>query len=147
MQRVSNEDFTAYLLKYAMKAECAGNIDISAASPFVEAAHPDLPVPLRHVAAAYTESRVVGPCEAALVLLGKQLVELPHVRFVYSGPPQQQNMPSYMPAHLSPIDIYMDRPSHMEALSFMAFHEQATHKAAEWDASQAVLGISRGGAQ
>ncbi len=144
VQRVSNEDFTAYLMKYAMKAECAGHIDIETASPFVKAAHPDLPTSLQHVAAAYTESRVVGPCEAALVLLGKQVVEIAHVRFVHSGPPQQQNMPHYIPAHHSPLDIYMDRPDDMEGLTFTEFHQRVTHKASEWNACTPVLGCSRG---
>lgn len=73
----------------------------------------------------------------------KQLVGLADVRSVYSGPLDQQNMPSGFPEHHSPLDVYLDRPTDIEALTFMDFHQQATHESAEWDGSKPVLGSSK----
>lgn len=98
IQCVASEDFNAYLMKYVGKAKCRGSIDTRTASESVEVAHPDLTKDVRVVVAAYRVSHVEGPCEAALVLLLKQLLGIAHVSFVYSRPPSHQNMPSYIPA-------------------------------------------------
>ena len=129
VQCVSNEAWSKYVLKYAMKADCAGDIDLEHAS-CLGLITPSLSPSFRAVAGAYSSLRFISPCEAACVLAQIPMVVMPPVRYTDTSPPFEAHSSRY-PAHMTSLDTYMGRPPEMENLTFIQFHSSYTSKRSE----------------
>lgn len=124
IQIVSSASFSGYLLKYEMKADCIGDLDL-APHPYLQATFPQLTQEEAHVATAYASSRLVSPCEAAIVNAGISMLQHPCVRYIDTRLPTSSSTARYA-VYLSSMDIYMLRPQDLHHLSFCAFHQEYT---------------------
>eukprot|EP00882_Tetradesmus_deserticola_P001750 GHRQ01001880.1.p1 GENE.GHRQ01001880.1~~GHRQ01001880.1.p1 ORF type:complete len:1314 (+),score=134.67 GHRQ01001880.1:549-3944(+) len=124
LQRVTNAAWTAYLLKYALKCEPTGNLnlDLSTLEKLGITGLSDVQL---QVASALLMSRPVSPCEAALYMLG-----ISPVQFSASVTKIDSRMPSkrFLPVRNSsigiivhPVDKYCARPRALTHVTFCTY--------------------------
>jgi hypothetical protein len=126
---ICDEAWSTYVLKYVMKADCAGELDISRAIlPGIMC--PALDPVIAALVSAFSSTRFISPCQAAAVLAKIPLVQMPDARYVPSYPPEESSSQRF-PAHASALDIYQEREDVDEELTFVAFHKKYTTNKSE----------------
>jgi hypothetical protein len=121
---ICDEAWSTYVLKYVMKSDCAGELDISCAVlPGIMCLALD-PV-IAALVSAFSSTRFISPCQAGAVLAKIPLVQMPDTRYVPAYPPEESSSQRF-PAHASALDIYQEREDIDEDVTFVAFHKKYT---------------------
>jgi hypothetical protein len=126
IQRITNDAWSRYVLKYTLKCEPHGvlnmNPDVAAALGMQNLS----PTQLKVIASMYC-ARPVFPCEAAMSLLQIPIID---------KDVSIQTVNSFLPAHrcrsstkartitLAPVDKYVARPDSLDAITFTDYFKQ-----------------------
>jgi hypothetical protein len=133
VQRITNSAWSFYVLKYALKAEPAGRLRIDADAArrlgIQGLSHTEL-----QLISAMVISNVVSPCEAALHLLGIDIVNMPAVLYIASTPPDMRTRMVTgrgSRAKPAPVDLYCSRPRSLKKVKFTNYFQQYTTNSSE----------------
>lgn len=142
VQIVSTSIFCGYLLKYEMKADCAGELDLTP-QPCIQTCFPHLDPDEQSTVAAYSASRIVSPCEVGLQNASISMVEAPSVRYIDTSLPGTC-AGSKFTAHVSHMDIYLARPTCLADTTFTDFHRHFTTQSQHYYANDIAIGFAAG---
>ena len=124
MQRVTGTDWSFYLLKYTMKSECTGKLDMDT-STLERLGLSHLPQAELHMLNTMLLAKPVAPAEAYCIVKEHAIVQFKSkVVSVNTSPPGQRCFGKRSSALLThSTQTYMQRPDDMDHLSFKQFYK------------------------
>lgn len=143
IQRVTDTNWSGYMLKYALKAEPSGelNLDSDLADRL---GIRDLSREQLKLLSAAILSRPVSPCEAALACLQIPIVQRSEaVAYIDSSPPalRSRRFTKWAKSPVLPsVDLYCGRPAALHNITFTAYFKNYVIRKGESAISDEVIG-------
>ena len=127
LQRVTGTDWSFYLLKYTLKAECTGPFDLDTHT-LKRMGLGHLPTAEQHLLNSLAMGRPVSAAEAYCIAMQTSIVRFPpgrSVNKINSSPPGSRTYAKYARNTLMhPVTTYLQRPAELESLTFCKFYSQ-----------------------
>jgi hypothetical protein len=128
VQKVTKEDWSEYLMKYATKGEAVGNLNLDVEKSKVVGLSSFSTAQLKAYTALF-QSTPVSPCETTLHMMGVDLVELSQTfEYVDTSTPEKRmrRFPKAQHTKPHPVQMYVRRPEKLQHITFRAYHEWYT---------------------
>lgn len=123
LQRVTGSDLSFYLLKYTMKSECIGKLDLDSGA-FKRLGLDHLPEAEKQLINALVLAKPVDPAEAYCIITKQHLVKFSHgITKVNSAPPGQRTRAKGF-RHVHSTEIYRQRSELAEDMTFCEFYRK-----------------------